>query len=132
VIDGDDRRTLHARQVEREDASTIGKGACVDPAVVRVGAPSAERETQAQTASIGPTLLERAEQLIDLSSDEAAAFILNLDEHTLGACPNPERHGGTRACELQRVLHEVCHHCPEHLAVSLNRDTAVNRQHGQR
>ena len=88
-----------------------GKVARVDPAVVRVGAPSAEREAEAQARSVGAALLERAEQVVDVSSHEAAAFVLNLDEHTLGARADPQRHGGTGPRELEGVLQQVADDC---------------------
>ena len=83
------------RQVDGEDASPIRQVARIDPAIVRFDAPSAEGEAKAQAGAIGAALLERAEQLVDVPTGETAAFVLDLDEHALGAGADPERHGGT-------------------------------------
>ena len=76
----------------------------IDPTIVRFGAPSAEGEAKAQARSIDAALLERAEQLVDVSTQETATFVLDLDEHALGAGADPERDGGMRAGELECVL----------------------------
>lgn len=57
--------------------------------VVRVSAPSAEREAKSKARSVGAALLERAEQLVNLPSREAATFILDVNEHALGADAHP-------------------------------------------
>ena len=72
----------------------------IDPAVVRFDAPSAEGEAKAQAGSIGAALLERAEQFVDVPTRETAAFVLDLDEHALGAGADPERDGGTGRVNL--------------------------------
>ena len=67
----------------------FGQVARRDPAIVRLDAPSAEGEAKAQAGSIGAALLERAEQIVDVPAGETAAFVLDLDEHALGAGADP-------------------------------------------
>ncbi len=73
------------RQVDGEDASPIRQVARIDPAIVRFDAPSAEGEAEAKAGSIGAALLERAEQFVDVPTRQTAAFVLDLDQHALGA-----------------------------------------------
>ena len=73
------------RQVDGEDAAPFRQVARVDPAMVRFDAPSAEGEAQAEPGAVGAALLERAEQCRRRSPREPAAFVLDLDEHALGA-----------------------------------------------
>ena len=92
------------RQVDGEDASPVRQVARIDPAMVRFDTPPAEGEAKAQAGSIGAALLERAEQFVDVPARETAAFVLDLDEHALGAGADPERDGRTRPGELECVL----------------------------
>ena len=94
----DDRNGTNGNpgQVNREDASLIRQVARIDPAIVRLDAPSAECEAEAHAGSIGASLLERAEQFVHVSTREAAAFVLDLDEHSLGAGDRPAE---SRWCE---------------------------------
>ncbi len=95
--------------------------------MVRFDAPSAEGEAKAQAGSIGAALLERAEQFVHVPARETAAFVLDLDEHALGAGADAERDSGTRPGELEGVLQEVSHHRREDLAVSFDRDAVCRR-----
>jgi hypothetical protein len=52
--------------------------------MVRFDTSSAEHETKTQAGSIPASLLERAEQVVGIPTGKAAAFVLDLDEHTLG------------------------------------------------
>jgi hypothetical protein len=52
-------------------------------------------------------VLERARQLVDIPTRQAAALVLHLDEHALGACANPECDGGPSPRELEGVLQNV-------------------------
>ena len=63
----------------------LGQVARIDPATVRFDAPSAEGEAKSQAGSIGASLLERAEQFVEVFTRKTAAFVLDLDEHALGA-----------------------------------------------
>ena len=109
----------------------LGQVARIDPAVVRFDAPSAEGEAKAQAGSIGASLLERAEQLVDVPPRETAAFVLDLDQHALGAGADPQRDGGTRAGELECVLQQISHHRREDLPVSLDRHSILDGHHGE-
>ena len=76
-------------QLDGKGASLIGHVARVDPAVVRFHAPSAEGKAKTQTGSIGASLLEGTEQFDVVPNRETAAFILDFDDHTLGAGTDP-------------------------------------------
>ena len=97
------------RQVDGEHASSTREVARIDPAIVRFSAPSAEGETKTHAGSIGAALLERAKELVDIPTRQTAALVLDLDEHALGACANPERDARPRPCELEGVLQKVSH-----------------------
>ena len=120
------------RQVDGEDASLTRQVARIDPAIVRFDAPSAEGEAKAQAGSIGAALLERAEQLVDVPVRETAAFVLDLDEHALGAGADPQRDGGTRPGELEGVLQQVSHDRREDLPVGLDRHAVLDGHDGER
>ena len=117
------------RQVNGEDASSVRQVARIDPAMVRFDAPPAEGEAEAQARSIGASLLERAEQIVDVPVRETAAFVLDLDQHPLGTGADPQRDGGPRPGELECVLQEVHHHRREDLPVSLDDHSIVDRHH---
>ena len=126
-----ERENWDPGQVDREYASLIRDIACVDPATVRLSAPSAEGETKTYAGSIGAALLERAEELFDIPTRETAALVLNLDVHALGAGADPERDGGPRPGELEGVLQKVSHDRREDLSVSLDRHSFFNGHHRQ-
>src|SRR4030095_4321474 len=108
------------RQVDGEHASSPRQVARIDPALVRFSPPSAEGEAKTDAGSIGAALLERAKQLVDIPTRQAAALVLDLNEHSLGAGANPECDGGPRPRELEGVLQKVCDHRGEHLFVGRN------------
>jgi hypothetical protein len=112
-----ERENWEPGEVDREFASLIREIACVDPAPVRLSAPSAEGEAKTHAGSIGAALLEWAEELFDIPTRETAALILNLDVHALGAGAHPESDGGLRPGEFQCVLQKVSH--DRHLQFSL-------------
>src|SRR4030095_16729700 len=85
------RRKLDPRQVDGEDASATGQVARMDPATVRFDARSAEAEAKPQASSIGASLLERAEQFVEVFIRKTAAFVLDLNQHALGAGADAER-----------------------------------------
>jgi len=130
-LNDDDGGKWLPRQVDGENASSPRQVSRIDPALVRFSAPSAESETKAHAGSIGAALLERAKQLVDVSTGQAAALILDLDEHALGVCANRERHGGPRPRELEGVLQQVSDNSGEHLSVGRNRQSLVDRRDGQ-
>ena len=119
------------RQVDGEHASLARKVARIDPTVIRFSAPSAEGETKTDAGSIGAALLERAKELVDVSTRQTAALILDLDEHALGAGANPERDGGPRPGELEGVLQKVSHDRGEDLPVGLDRHAVFDRRDRQ-
>ena len=90
------RGDCEPRQVDGKDASLIRQIARVDPPIVRVHGQAAEGEAETEAAPIRVSLLERAEQLIHVPSRQTAAFIQDLDEHTLGA-GRGKRHVATAA-----------------------------------
>ena len=120
-----------SRQVDGEHASSPRQVARIDPALIRFRAPSAEGEAKTDAGSIGAALLERTKEVVDIPPRQAAALVLNLDEHALGACADPERDGGPRSRELEGVLKKVCDHRGEHLSVGRNRQGLVDRRDGQ-
>src|SRR4029450_13019870 len=107
------------------------QGARMDPAPIRLRAPSAEGGAKTDAGSIGAALLERAKQLVDIPTRQAAALVLDLDEHALGACANPECDGGPRPRELEGVLQKVSDPRGEQLSVGRNRQGLVDRRDGQ-
>src|SRR4029079_17912914 len=88
-------------------------------------------EAKTDAGSIGAALLERAKQLVDIATRQAAALVLDLDEHALGAGANPECNGGPGPRELEGVLQKVCDHRGEHLSVGRNRQGLVYRRDAQ-
>ena len=62
---------------------------------------------------------------------ETAAFVLDLDEHALGAGADPERDGRPRPGELEGVLQKVSHDRREDLPVSLDRHAVFDGHHDQ-
>ena len=103
----------------------------MDPATVRFDARSAEAEAKSQASSIGASLLERAEQVVEVFIRKTAAFVLDLNEHALGAGADPERDGSPRARELECVLQEVSHCRREDLSVGLDRHSIFYGYDGQ-
>ena len=69
--------------------------------MVRLDGPSAEGQAETQAGSIGAALLERTEQVLDVPPRKAAAFVLDLDEHALGAGADPQRDGGRGRVNLK-------------------------------
>jgi hypothetical protein len=90
----------------------------VDPAVVGFSAPSAEGEAKAQSGSIRASLLEWPEQRVAASIGKTTAFILDLNQHALGAGVDPKRDGGLRPGELERIPQEVSDHRREDSTVN--------------
>jgi hypothetical protein len=79
---------VEPRQIDGKDASPIGQVACVNATIVRFSAPSAEGEPKTQAGSVRASLLEWSEQCLTISAREPAAFVLDLDEHAIGARPD--------------------------------------------
>jgi hypothetical protein len=77
-------RNRNSGKVDGKDASCTRHVASIDSAVIGFDAPSAEREADTETGSIGAALLERAEQFVDVLVWESATFIVDLDEHAFG------------------------------------------------
>ena len=130
-LDARDRENWEPGQIDREYASPIREIARIDPTIVHLCAPSAEGETKTHAGSIGAALFERAKQVVDVPTRQTAALVLNLDEHALGAGADPERDGGPRPGELERVLQKVSHDRSEDLSVSLDRHAVFDGRHGQ-
>ena len=84
-----DRTNREPGQFDGEDTSAIVSVARVDPAPVRFDSSSGEGEAQALAGSIGVSLLERAEQFVQVFTGNTAAFVLDLDEHALGVAADP-------------------------------------------
>jgi hypothetical protein len=119
------------RQVDGEHASSPRQVARIDPAIVRFSAPSAEGEAKTYAGAIGAALLERAKELVGIPAWQAAALVLDLDEHALGACANPECDGRPRPRELEGVLEKVSDYRGKHLSVGRNRQGVVDRRDDQ-
>jgi hypothetical protein len=126
-----DRGNRESRQVDGEYTSFMRETARIDPAIVRLSARSAEGETKTHAGAIGATLLERAEELVRVPAWETAAFVLDLDEHALGAGGDPERNGATRLGELECVLQEISDDGSEDLAIGLDGHSVVDGQDRQ-
>jgi len=74
------------REVDCKDASLAREIAGIEPAAVRLGSPSAERQPDTQPASVDSALVEQGRQLLRLARPgKAATFILDFDQHTIGA-----------------------------------------------
>lgn len=73
------------RKIDGKDASGVGYVSGVNAPVVRFDTPPAERKANAQSGSIGASLFEWIEQFGKVRVRDAAAFVLDLDEHALGA-----------------------------------------------
>src|SRR5687767_7679573 len=103
----------------------------MDPTTIRFDRPPAVRETQPQPTSIRASLVEWAEQTGGFPG-KAAAFILDLDTYAAVTGPNPQRHGGTRPSELERVLQQISDYRTQDLSVRLDRHSILNRHHHER
>jgi hypothetical protein len=75
-----------------------------NPAMVRFNRPSAEREPKAHASAIGAALLVGAEQVVNVPTRETAAFVLDFDDHALGAGVDRERDLRARPGELERIV----------------------------
>ena len=132
-LDHRDGRNWNARQVDGEDASLVGQVARVDPAVVRLDAPSAEGEAEAQAGSIGASLLERAEQLVVTFPPGRPPHSSSISMSTRSAlAPTRSVTVGARPGELERVLQQVSDHRGEDLSVGLDRHSVLDGHHGER
>ena len=90
-----------SRKVDREHASLSSEVARIDFSVVLFDAPAAKGETQTEPRSIHSSLLERTEQLVEIATCEAAAFVPDFDEHTLDAGVGSEHDRRSRSGELE-------------------------------
>src|SRR6188474_3438464 len=124
-------RHWEPRQVDGEHTPPARKAAPIDSAIVRFSAPSTEGETKTQAGSIGAALLERVKEIVDVGTRQAAALVLDLDEHTLGVRADPQRDGRARQGELERVLQKVSHDRGEDLSVGLDRQAVFDRRYAQ-
>src|SRR6478609_8660933 len=79
-----DRRNWDPREVDGKHTSHLGEGAGIDPALVCFSAPPTERQAKAEPRSIDASLLERAEQVVDVSTRETTARIFDLEQYALG------------------------------------------------
>src|SRR5436190_1504840 len=95
------RRRRNSREIQRKHAAPFRQVARVDPAVVRISAPSAECQAQASARSINTALFERAKKLTDLRAGEPVAFVEHLDQHAFGAATDAQRHRRSRPGELE-------------------------------
>src|SRR5688500_846016 len=79
---------LLPRQIAREDATFTRKVAHVQRPSVSFYAAPTDRQPKPETRSVAAALLKWLEQVFGLARREAAALILNLDQHALvvGAC----------------------------------------------
>ena len=118
-------------QVDDDDASPFRQVARIDPAAICLGAPTAIGEAKAQAGSIGAALPVWAEKPVDVPVWETAAFVLDFNEHALGAGADPERDAGTRPGELECVLQYVLHNRRKDLSVSLDCHAIFDGHHGQ-
>ena len=94
-------RSWGPRKVHGKHASPLREVARVEPATVYFGAPSAKREPDAQAGPVVALLRERGGQLIRIpGSRKAATFVLDVDDHAIGAGTNAQRYGTVRPSEL--------------------------------
>jgi hypothetical protein len=71
-------------------------------------------------------LRERGGQLIRIpGSRKAATFVLDVDDHAIGAGTNAQRYGTVRPSELERVLQEIADHRREDLLIGLDSQFVV-------
>lgn len=96
------------RKVHGKDAPPLREIARVEPATVGFGAPSAEPEPDAQAGPVGALLRERGGQLLRIpGSRKAATFVLDVDDHAIGAGTSAQCYGTVRPSELERVLRRL-------------------------
>jgi hypothetical protein len=133
VSGSSNRRDGHweAWQVDGKDASLVRQVARIESAVIRFDSPSAEGEAKTQAGSIGASLLERPEQFGHVPLRKTAAFVLNLEQHSLGAGADALRDGGARPGELVCVLELVFHDRREGLSVGSDHHSVLDRHHAQ-
>jgi hypothetical protein len=97
--------------------------------VVRFSCPSAKGEAQTQASAIRTSLLEWAEQLVDVSSRETAALVLDFNRYALRSGPDAQGDSRSRPGEFERVLEQVSYHGSEDLSVGLDRYARLDREH---
>jgi hypothetical protein len=91
-----------------------------DPAAVHLGAPPAERESETEARPILIPSFEGLKQLLGVPVGETAAFVLDLDEHAIGAGRDAQAHPSPRAGELEGILKEIRDDGRENLAVGMH------------
>src|SRR4029078_9481892 len=130
-LNGLDGEHWLAREIDGENAPPVREIARINPATVCFNTPSAAGKNKTDARSIGAALLERPKELVSTPTWEAAALVLDLDDHTFGAGPDPENDGGAWPGELERILQEGSEACYEHLSVSFYRHVVFDRHYRQ-
>jgi hypothetical protein len=104
----------------------------MDSAMVRLCTPSAECEAEPQSGPVRTALFEGAEEIVQVSAWETAAFVFHLQQDPLGAGTGPQRDRRVRPRELERVLQQIRHHRGQNLPVRFDRHAIVDRRHRER
>src|SRR5213593_1873345 len=126
-------RSWGPRKVHGKHASPLREVARVEPAAVCFGAPSAEREPDAQAGPVGALLRERGGQFLPIhGSWKAATFVLYVDDHAIGAASNAQRHGSVWPSELERVLQQIAEHRRKDQSICLNSQWILRNSYVQR
>lgn len=120
------------REVDGEDTPVLGTIAHGEAAAVDLGAPAAHREAQPKPRPVGAALLERVEQVFDVTLGKPATLVFDLDKDAVGRGAAAQRHPGARLRELERVLQQVRHHRREHRAIGVDACGSVSRNRGER
>ena len=115
---------LKPREVDGKNTSLTGQIARMDPAMVRFDGPSAERKAKTE-ASMTVLRFGQSEELVEVPR-ETAAFVVDLDEYSLGAGVDFQHDGGMTPGELERVLQQVSYRRSQHLSIGLDRDSILD------
>jgi hypothetical protein len=97
--------------------------------VVRFSRPSAEGEAQTQAGAICTSLLERAEQVVDIRSRKTAALVLDFNRYALRSAPDAQGDNRSSPSEFEGVLQEISYQGCKNLSVGLDRHASLDRQH---
>ena len=119
-----------SRQVDGEDAAAVRKAPCVDPAVVRLGAPVAERETQTNLSSIRAPLFKWPEEVVTIPTRARPPHSSSISMSARSALAATRNVTALwRSRELERVLEQTATTAGEEMPIPLDGHVICSRQH---
>src|SRR5688572_1676036 len=116
------------RQIDRKHTSRAGQVAGINTTAIRFGPPSTKRQSDTQARAIRASLFKRSEQQIleVVTSRQATTFVLNFDQHTLGAPTDGQSDRAAERAELECVLEEIEDDRRENLLIDFHGQLGVD------